>query len=53
MDSNGVNALQELLCTMFLNRVQALELRRLTLDFDGSVIGTCCFAEGAAVGFNK
>ena len=28
-------------------------MRRLTLDFDGSVIGTCRSAEGTAVGFNK
>ena len=38
---------------MVLDRVQALELRRLTLDFDGSVIGTGRSAEGTAVGFNK
>ncbi len=53
MDGNSVNALQELLRTMVLDRVRALELRRLTLDFDGSVIGTCRSAEGTAVGFNK
>lgn len=53
IDSKSVDALQELLRTMVLNRVQALELRRLTLDFDGSVIGTCRSAEGTAVGFNK
>ena len=35
------------------DRIQALELRRLTLDFDGSVISTCRSAEGTAVGFNK
>ena len=38
---------------MVLGRVQALELRRLTLDFDGSVIGAGRSAEGTAVGFNK
>lgn len=53
IDSKSVNDLQELLRTMVLDRVQALELRRLTLDFDGSVIGTCRSAEGTAVGFNK
>lgn len=53
MDSQSVNGLQELLRTMVLNRVQALALRRITLDFDGSVIGTCRCAEGTAVGFNK
>ena len=53
IDNKSVNDLQALLRTMVLDRVQALELRRLTLDFDGSVIGTCRFAEGTAVGFNK
>ena len=45
--------LQALLRTMVLDRVQALKLRRLTLDFDGSVIGTGRSAEGTALGFNK
>jgi hypothetical protein len=53
MNSDSVNELQTLLRTMVLDRVRALELRRLTLDFDGSVIGTCRSAEGTAVGFNK
>lgn len=52
-DSKSVKDLQALLRGMVLDRVQALELRRLTLDFDGSVIGTCRCAEGTAVGFNK
>ena len=38
--------------TMVLDRVQALGLRGLTLDFDGSVIGTGRSAECTAVGFN-
>ena len=53
MDADSVDHLQRLLRTMVLDRIQALALRRLTLDFDGSVIGTCRFAEGTAVGFNK
>ena len=36
-----------------LQRLETLKLSRLTLDFDGSVIGTCRFAEGSAVGFNR
>jgi hypothetical protein len=52
-DSKSVHDLQALLRSMVLDRVQALELRRLTLDFDGSVIGTSRCAEGTAVGFNK
>lgn len=36
-----------------LTRVQVLNLRRITLDFDGSVLSTSRWAEGTAVGFNK
>lgn len=36
-----------------LERLRALALRRLTLDFDGSVLSTTRHAEGSAVGFNK
>ena len=53
VNNESVNNLQALLRTMVLERVQALKLRRLTLDFDGSVIGTGRSAEGTAVGFNK
>ena len=52
-DSKSVHDLQALLRSMVLDRVQVLKLRRLTLDFDGSVIGTSRCAEGTAVGFNK
>ena len=53
VNNESVNNLQALLRNMVLERVQALKLRRLTLDFDGSVIGTGRSAEGTAVGFNK
>jgi Transposase DDE domain group 1 len=33
--------------------LQAIAPARLTLDFDGSVLGTCGLAEGTAVGFNR
>ena len=49
VDNKSVNNLQTLLRTMVLDRVQALGLRRLTLDFDGSVIGTGRSAECTAV----
>jgi len=52
MDSRSVDNLQQLLCDGVLNRLKSLALRRVTLDFDGSVIGTGRFAEGAAIGFN-
>ena len=38
---------------MVLDRLKNVALARVTLDFDGSVIGTGRFAEGSAVGFNK
>jgi hypothetical protein len=36
-----------------LNRLKEERIRRLTLDFDGSVLSTGRYAEGTAVGFNK
>jgi hypothetical protein len=53
MDDRGVEQVQGLLSEMVLNRLDELQLKRITLDFDGSVIGTNRFAEGSAVGFNK
>jgi hypothetical protein len=38
---------------MSLTCVQTQKLRRVTLDFDGSVFSTARWAEGTAVGFNK
>ncbi|RLA18944.1 MAG: hypothetical protein DRQ56_06485 [Gammaproteobacteria bacterium] len=53
MDTASVNNLQQTIGSMVLNRLKVLSLPRVTLDFDGSVIGTGRFAEGTAVGFNK
>ena len=53
VDNKSVNNLQALLRTMVLDRVQGFELRRLTLDFDDSVIGTGRSAEGTAVGAHE
>ncbi|MGH8613350.1 MAG: hypothetical protein ACREYF_15385 [Gammaproteobacteria bacterium] len=36
-----------------MTRLAKLDLPRVTLDFDGSVIGTGRVAEGTAVGFNR
>ena len=52
-DQESVRRLQELLREGVLARLAALELPRVTLDFDGSVIGTGRWAEGTAVGFNR
>jgi hypothetical protein len=48
-----VQGLQRLLSSQVLDRLQALGLSRLTLDFDGSICTTKRRAEGTAVGFNK
>jgi len=52
-DDKSVDALQSLLVTMVLEQLISLNLTRITLDFDGSVIGTGRYAEGTAIGFNK
>ena len=53
MDERSVDQLQQLQQALVLDRLRLLSLRRLTLDFDGSVIGTGRFAEGTAIGFNR
>jgi len=52
-DQESVRRLQGLLRDGVLARLAALRLPRVTLDFDGSVIGTGRWAEGTAVGFNR
>lgn len=53
IDDHSVNQIQGLNCNLVLDRLSALALNRVTLDFDGSVIGTGRFAEGTAIGYNK
>jgi hypothetical protein len=48
-----VAGLRQLNRELILDRLTALNLRRVTLDFDGSVIGTGRAAEGTAIGFNR
>jgi hypothetical protein len=52
-DARNVENLRRLLREMLLERLAALRLARITLDFDGSVLSTGRFAEGAAVGYHK
>lgn len=47
-----IEQLHHLLRSLVLQRLAGLSLRRITLDFDGSVLGTNRCAEGTAVGFN-
>ena len=51
-DARSVDNVRRLNRRLVLDRAAALRPARLTLDFDGSVLGTKRFAEGAAVGFN-
>ena len=53
LDATGVASLRNLIRQRVLNRLAALGLARITLDFDGSVLSTGRFAEGTAVGFNR
>ncbi|MGH8524812.1 MAG: IS1380 family transposase [Gammaproteobacteria bacterium] len=52
-DQESVKHLRAMLRELVLTRLITLRLPRVTLDFDGSVIGTGRFAEGTAVGFNR
>ena len=52
-DAESVRRLQGLVREGVVTRLVALGLPRVTLDFDGSVIGTGKWAEGTAVGFNR
>lgn len=52
-DTEGISSFCRLSRQIVLGRLQVLGLRRVTLDFDGSVISSGKAAEGTAVGFNK
>lgn len=53
IDAKDILKLRHFCKEMSLTRVQVQQLKRLTLDFDGSVLSTGRWAEGTAVGFNK
>ena len=53
MGARTVEQLRELARDLVLQRLTTLQLPRVTLDFDGSVLGTCRRAEGTAVGYNR
>ena len=52
-DQKSVDNLKKLLSDLVLERLAETQLRRITLDFDGSVLSTTRKAQGTAVGFNK
>ena len=51
--AQSVERVRRLCRDLVLERLVALAPRRITLDFDGSVISTGRWAEGTAVGFNR
>lgn len=53
LDAKVIQRLRQLVRELVLQRLTGLQLRRITLDFDGSILGTDRKAEGAAVGFNR
>jgi hypothetical protein len=52
-DDRAVEAHHELNRIQVTERLQKLQIRRITADFDGSVSSTKKHAEGSAVGYNK
>ena len=52
-DQRSVNEVRDVSSELVLERLREERLRRITFDFDGSVITTRGHAEGTAVGFNK
>src|SRR5207244_5246136 len=52
-DDRAIEAHHQLNREQVMDRVQREGLRRITVDFDGSVLSTRKHAEGSAVGFNK
>lgn len=53
LDDRSVSNIERLQQSMVLETIAKQELARVTLDFDGSVLGTCRHAEGVAIGFNR
>jgi hypothetical protein len=53
VDKTAVKHVRSLSRSLVLDRIKAIAPARLTLDFNGSVLGTTRMAEGTAVGYNK
>lgn len=52
MDARGAERMRALARGMALDRLRELSPRRVTVDFDGTVLPTSRLAEGTAVGYN-
>jgi len=53
LDDRSVEKIQRLVRTLVVDGLEREQFARVTLDFDGSVLGTCRLAEGVAIGFNR
>ena len=53
LDEEAVAGYRAMSRNLVLDRLEAEQLARVTLDFDGSVLSTARHAEGTAIGFNK
>lgn len=52
-DDTAIIALRKLIMEDILIKLSILDLKVITIDFDGSVLSSGKYAEGTAVGFNK
>jgi hypothetical protein len=53
IDDRSVGLFERLQQRLVLDTLEREQLSRITLDFDGSVLGTCRHAEGVASGYNS
>jgi len=53
MDHHSADQMRAMIRRMVGDRLACAGLKRVTVDFDGSVLSTGRFAEGTAVGFNR
>ena len=53
IDDRSIGCIERLQQNLVIEALDREQLSTITLDFDGSVLGTCRHAEGVASGFNK
>ncbi len=53
MTNQDTISFRDFIRQLVLERLAVMQLSRITLDFDGSVISTGRYAEGTAVGYNR
>ena len=53
VDDRSIDGIERLQQNLVIEALVREQLATITLDFDGSVLGTCRHAEGVANGFNK